>query len=237
VGPAAAIRARPARPQLIASALRDRPDGSRRSLKLEQVWTEMWMPIGAFGASGETWRRQRRMVMAGFDPAHVEQYFPSLQRVAQRLVSRWQQAARQGKSIDLQADLMRCTVDAIARLAVGVEVDTLASDEDVIQNHLNRIFPMLFKRIFAPLPTWRWWPSAASRDAGTRHRGSAPHPRRRPRADAGADRAARLRRGLLPRGDAPGAGGAAEHDAGAARHDARRRAHPRGHGRHRGDAA
>jgi len=149
--------------ELIAAALRDRPDGFRRSLKFEQVWTEMGMPIGVFGASGETWRRQRRMVMAGFDPAHVKQYFPSLQRVAQRLVSRWQQAARQGTAIDLQADLMRYTVDAIAGLAFGAEVDTLASDEDVIQNHLNRIFPTLFKRIFAPLPTWRWWPSAEDR--------------------------------------------------------------------------
>jgi cytochrome P450 len=149
--------------ELIASALRDRPDGFRRSLKFEQVWIEMGMPIGVFGASGETWRRQRRMVMAGFDPAHVKQYFPSLQRVAQRLVVRWQQAARQGTPIDLQADLMRYTVDAIAGLAFGAEVNTLESDEDVIQNHLNRIFPTLFKRIFAPLPTWRWWPSADDR--------------------------------------------------------------------------
>jgi cytochrome P450 len=149
--------------ELIASALRDRPDGFRRSLKFEQVWTEMGMPIGVFGASGETWRRQRRMVMAGFDPAHVKQYFPALRRVAQRLVSRWQKAAREGTSIDLQADLMRYTVDAIAGLAFGAEVDTLGSDEDVIQNHLNRIFPTLFKRMFAPLPTWRWWPSAEDR--------------------------------------------------------------------------
>ena len=62
--------------------------------------------------------------------------------------------------IDLQADLMRFTVDTIAGLAFGSEVNTLESDEDVIQDHLNRIFPTVFKRIFAPLPTWRWWPSA-----------------------------------------------------------------------------
>jgi cytochrome P450 len=55
---------------------------------------------------------------------------------------------------------MRYTVDAIAGLAFGAEVNTLQSDEDVIQNHLNRIFPAVFKRIFAPLPLWRWLPSA-----------------------------------------------------------------------------
>ncbi len=148
---------------LIATALRDRPDGFRRTTRFEEVWTEMGLVGGVFGATGEDWKRQRRMVMASFDPAHVRQYFPSLQRVALRLVARWRQAARRGATIDLQADLMRYTVDTIAGLAFGAEVDTLGSDEDVIQRHLNRIFPALSKRLFSPLPTWRWFPSAADK--------------------------------------------------------------------------
>jgi cytochrome P450 len=146
--------------ELITTALRDRPDGFRRTTRLEQIWTEMGLLGGVFGATGETWKRQRRMVMASFDPGHVRRFHPQLQRVADRLVGRWQTAAAQGADIDLQADLMRYTVDAIAGLAFGSDVNTLQSDEDVIQQHLNRIFPALFKRIFAPLPTWRWWPSA-----------------------------------------------------------------------------
>ena len=148
---------------LIATALRDRPDGFRRTTRFEKVWTEMGLVGGVFGATGEDWKRQRRMVMASFDPAHVKSYFPSLQRVAQRLVARWQQAARRDATIDLQADLMRYTVDTIAGLAFGAEVDTLGSDEDVIQRHLNRIFPALSRRLFSPLPTWRWFPSAADK--------------------------------------------------------------------------
>ena len=149
--------------ELIATALRDRPDGFRRTTRLEQVWSGMGLGGGVFGAHGDDWKRQRRMVMAGFDPAHVRQYHPQLQRVAQRLVDRWTHAAQQQATIDLQADLMRYTVDVIAGLAFGAEVDTLGSDEDVIQQHLNRIFPAVFKRIFSPLPTWRWFPSADDR--------------------------------------------------------------------------
>jgi cytochrome P450 len=149
--------------ELIAAALRDRPDGYRRTTKLQEVWSELGLVGGVFGANGDTWRRQRRMVMAGFDPGSVRRYHPSLQRVGLRLAQRWQQAARHGTTIDLQADLMRFTVDAIAGLAFGADVNTLQSDEDVIQKHLNRIFPAVFKRIFAPLPLWRWFPSAEDR--------------------------------------------------------------------------
>ncbi len=149
--------------ELIARALRDRPDGFRRTMRLEAIWTEMGLLGGVFGATGEAWKRQRRMVMASFDPGHVRRFFPQLHRVAERLVGRWQMAAQQGTEIDLQADLMRYTVDAIAGLAFGSDVNTLQSDEDVIQRHLNRIFPTVFKRIFAPLPLWRWFPSADDR--------------------------------------------------------------------------
>ena len=149
--------------EVVAQVLRDRPAGFRRTSRLEEIWTEMGLPIGVFGANGEVWARQRRMVMAGFDPATVRRYFPAMQNVTQRLVERWQKAAMSNSAIDLQADLMRYTVDTIAGLAFGDPVNTLASEADVIQNHLDKIFPALFKRILSPLPVWRWRSSAADK--------------------------------------------------------------------------
>ena len=148
----------------VAAMLRDRPDNYRRTLRIEEIGHEMGLLPGVFSAEGETWKRQRRMVMAGFDPAHVRRYHPALLRVAERLARRWQRAAEQGSTIDLQADLMRYTVDAIAGLAFGAEVNTLESDGDVIQQHLDKIFPTLFRRMVSPFPTWRWWRTAEVRD-------------------------------------------------------------------------
>ena len=36
----------------VASILRDRPDGFRRTARLEEIWTEMKLQPGVFGASG-----------------------------------------------------------------------------------------------------------------------------------------------------------------------------------------
>ncbi len=148
---------------VVATMLRDRPDGFRRTTRLNEIWAEMGLPNGVFGASGDVWKAQRRMVMAAFDPAHVRHYFPALQRVSERLAGRWHKAAQTSKDIDLQLDLMRFTVDTIAGLAFGADVNTLESDQDVIQQHLDKIFPAVFGRIFAPFPIWRYRKSSADK--------------------------------------------------------------------------
>lgn len=145
------------------TVLRDRPEGFRRAPVIEELGKEMGLPRGVFTANGDAWRQQRRMVMAGLDPSHVKAYFPSLLRVTQRLRGRWQRAAQEGRPIELQPELMRFTVDAIAGLAFGKDINTIESDEEVIQQHLDKIFPMLFKRILSYIPWWRLFRTPADR--------------------------------------------------------------------------
>lgn len=145
-----------ANPEAIASVLRDRPDGFQRTSRLSSTAREMGFG-GVFSSNGEQWRRQRPMVMAGFDPAHIKSYFPALVRVTQRFAGRWQRAAAAGDAIDLQADLMRYTVDVTAGLAFGADINTLESEAEVIQSHLDKVLPALFRRLMAPFPYWRWF--------------------------------------------------------------------------------
>ena len=142
--------------ECVAALLRERPDGFRRTERVREIGMEMGLVPSLFTSEGDDWRRQRRMVMASFDPGHVKRYFPALAVVAGRLAARWRQAADRGSSIDLQADLMRYTVDTIAGLAFGAEVNTLQSNGHVIQQHLDKIFPALHKRMLSPVPVWRW---------------------------------------------------------------------------------
>lgn len=145
-----------ANPETIAAVLRERPDGFHRTERLSAIANDMGFN-GVFSANGDAWRRQRPMVMAGFDPNHIRSYFPSLVKVTRRFERRWQRAAAAREAIDLQADLMRYTVDVTAGLAFGSDINTLESDGDVIQSHLDKIFPSLFNRLMAPFAYWRWF--------------------------------------------------------------------------------
>ena len=144
-----------ANPETIAALLRERPDGFRRGQRLGELANEMGFN-GVFSAEGDAWRRQRPMVMASFDPKHIKTYFPALVKVTQRFERRWQRAAAAGEAIDLQADLMRYTVDVTAGLAFGTDINTLESDEEVIQTHLDKVFPALARRLFSPFGRWHW---------------------------------------------------------------------------------
>lgn len=150
--------------ELINAVMKDRPDGFRRPGNLREIVYEMGIEHGLFTAEGEQWHAQRRMVMSAFSPSHVRAYFPLLLKVGQRLRGRWDKAARAGQPIDLQADLMRFTVDAIAGLAFGAETNTLESDDDIIQHHLDKIFPALNRRLNSLLPYWRWVKLPQDRD-------------------------------------------------------------------------
>ena len=144
-------------PETIGAVLRDRPDGFERTRRLEQTAREMGFG-GVFSSNGERWRQQRPMVMASFDPAHIKAYYPTLVKVTGRFARRWRRAAEARAPIELQSDLMRYTVDVTAGLAFGADINTIESDADVIQRHLDKILPALFRRLMAPFPYWRLFP-------------------------------------------------------------------------------
>jgi cytochrome P450/nitrite reductase/ring-hydroxylating ferredoxin subunit len=142
-------------PALANTMLRDRPEGYRRLATIEPVLDELGVN-GVFSAEGDNWRRQRHLVMQALDTRHLRQFFPVLRKVTERLQQRWHEAAERQQPVDVQKDLMRYTVDVTTNLAFGYDMNTLEKEGDVIQRHLEKIFPIISRRIFAPLPYWRY---------------------------------------------------------------------------------
>jgi cytochrome P450 len=141
----------------VAAVLKERPDGFRRPSITANVSMEMGGTPGLFLAEGLEWRNQRRMVMAGFAPGPIKAYFSAFNKVALRLEKRWQTSAEDSKSIDLSGDLKRYTVDIIAGLAFGTEVNTLEAGKDVIQQHLDVVLLAVARRSIALFPYWRYF--------------------------------------------------------------------------------
>ncbi|MBV8634666.1 MAG: cytochrome P450 [Burkholderiaceae bacterium] len=146
-----------AKHELVNAILRDRPDGFSRPSVTRNISDEMGGIPGLFLAEGAAWRDQRRMVMAGFAPHAIKAYFPQLVKVALRLRQRWSKAAQEGRAVELDDELKRYTVDIIAGLAFGTEVNTIDGGEDVIQRQMDVILPAVARRSIAPFPYWRYF--------------------------------------------------------------------------------
>ena len=141
--------------ELINEVLRKRPDAYRRLNAIEPVLKEMGIN-GVFSAEGDHWYRQRRIAMQALNNAHLRQFFETLVKVTGRLKARWDHAAAKGGVVEAQKDLTRYTIDVTANLAFGYDVNTLETEGDELQGHLERIFPMINRRINAPFPYWHF---------------------------------------------------------------------------------
>jgi cytochrome P450 len=143
-------------PDLVAKVLRERPHTFRRPAVLAAVTAELGAMPGLFDSEGAAWRDQRRMVMQAFAPHAVKSYFPALVQVARRLQRRWERAAAAGQAIDLGGDLRLYSVDIVAGLAFGTDVNTIETGDNAIQRNLDEILPGVARRTMMPFPYWRY---------------------------------------------------------------------------------
>ena len=161
-GPLYRIRIGPRRlavvsdPDTIRRMHRERPDMFRRTRSVESATAEMHIN-GVFSSEGDDWRRQRKIVAMALNTAHLKPFYPKLKTITERLLRRWERAADNGETTDLCRDLMRFTVDVTTQLAFGIDFNTLETHGPVIQQNLDKVFPVLNFRVNAPFPYWRYF--------------------------------------------------------------------------------
>ena len=148
---------------LINEVLRNRPEGFRRGRRLQAIVLELGVD-GVFNAEGAKWRRQRKLAMLALNTNHLREFFARLEVVTARLQRRWERAATTGETVDAPADLRRFTVDVTSSLAFATDLNTLETEGDVIQQHLDKIFPAIARRLFSLVPYWRWFKLRADRE-------------------------------------------------------------------------
>ena len=149
-------------PEMVQNILVERPEGFSRLMGIRQTIEEMGVE-GLFSVEGDQWRRHRQLAKGAFDASHLRDFFPVMRKVTQRLHRRWQQLAAQQTPLDAQKELMRYTVDITTNLAFGYDMNTLEEEGDRIQQHLEKVFPMIAFRSFMPIHYWHYFKLPADR--------------------------------------------------------------------------
>jgi len=152
-----------AEPDAINAILRERPDGYRRWREAEDVFRELGIH-GVFSAEGGAWRTQRRLAVTALNTNHLHRYFDVIRVSTRRLRGRLERAAHSGEPFELQRAFMSFTTDVASSLAFGQDLNTLEHESE-LQSHIERVFPMLSRRIAAPFPYWRYVKPLADRAA------------------------------------------------------------------------
>ena len=152
-----------AKPEIIQQLLKARPTEIRRMSKMDKILQEEGVN-GLFNVEGEDWKIHRRIVTKGLDVKHQQQFFPSMTITAERLLSKMFIAADTNSNYIIQDDLSRFTVDVTTSLAFGFEMNTLDQKGGVIQEHMEKLFPMLFKRINDPFPLYKIYRSKKDKE-------------------------------------------------------------------------
>jgi len=140
----------------VNGALRERPDGFRRTRQIESVTRELIGTIGVFAAEGTEWRHQRRLAVTALNSNHLERYFDVVRTCTERLCGRLERAAGEGGSRDIGGDLTSFTVDVTSALAFGHDLNTLEHGDGELQRNIQRIFDISGRRITIPVAYWRW---------------------------------------------------------------------------------
>ena len=141
--------------ETIQYVLKNRPEKFKRLGRMDDVIREMGI-FGVFNAEGDDWKRQRKLVSQALNINHIKSFFPALDKITEKLLDRWNRLALENSSIEIKGELMRYTVDITSKLAFGYDMNTIEKNNDIIQDHLEVIFPAIFKRINFPIPYWRF---------------------------------------------------------------------------------
>jgi cytochrome P450 len=146
----------------INEVLRDRPDGFRRWSEILEITEDMGY-VGVFAAEGDDWRRMRRLAVTALNSNHLQRYFEVVSTCTGRLHRRLETAARESRFFDIGEALSSFTVDVTSALAFGHDLNTLERGDTGLQEHLHRVFHMTNRRLFAPVPYWRYFKLPADR--------------------------------------------------------------------------
>jgi cytochrome P450 len=107
---------------------------------------------GLLTSEGDFWLRQRRLIQPAFLRERVNAYGPIMVEYAERMVAGW----RDGETRDLHADMMRLTLEIVAKTLFDADV---AHEAHGVGEAMEVAMASFVGRLFKAFPLPRWLPT------------------------------------------------------------------------------
>ncbi|MEO5916558.1 MAG: cytochrome P450 [Luteolibacter sp.] len=111
-------------------------------------------------ASGEFWKRQRRMDQPAFHHQQIAGFTRKMTDAAENMLDRWQNHSPPGSAIDIASEMSRLTYSIVGRTLFSFDTGT---DAEVIEQAMWVMLPHVFKRLGHIVQVPDWFPSPANR--------------------------------------------------------------------------
>lgn len=149
-------------PTIIAEALKLRPDKIRRVETIREVFEDL-NAMNVFAEEGDAWRPLRRLVTRALTGRTLKAFFPTMRRVTDTLMQRWERAADEGRALDIREELFRFTVDITTTLTFGVDTNLVGGEDSWLLDRIGNVFPLIGKRSVGVVPVWKVYKTRADR--------------------------------------------------------------------------
>jgi cytochrome P450 len=116
-----------ARPEHVKHVLQDRWANYPRSFLYR--FTRPVIGDGLVSVEGDEWRRQRRTIQPGFNPARVDAMATAMTDRIAAMLDRWAQTfAASGEPFDLAQEMIRLTLEIVGPALLGVDLSAATDD-------------------------------------------------------------------------------------------------------------
>ena len=141
-------------PDINMQILKQRPEKFERLKRLNDIMSEIGI-TGVSNTEGEIWKKQRKLVAEALNYKNVNAFLPIIQKVTERFYKRLENLSTSNEKVNILEEAVKYSVDIITAIAFGYDMNTIENNDDPIQQHLEKILPMILERALSPLPLWK----------------------------------------------------------------------------------
>ncbi len=145
-------------PQDVKYVLQDNNRNYEKGRGLEKA--KNLLGEGLLTSEGEQWRRQRRLIQPAFHRQKIATFAAKMTASTEAMLARWEPRAASGEPFDVSEEMMRLTLDIVAKTLFSAALDE--SEFNTVAQVMRPILQFATRRITSPFDFLDEWPTPAN---------------------------------------------------------------------------